>query len=83
MASFYRTQAGAEIDLILEPQSLQPPIAVEFKYSLAPKLTKGFWCAHDDLKPRASFVVYPGQQSYPIAKGVMAIPLKEIARIWA
>jgi uncharacterized protein len=82
MASFYRTQAGAEIDLILEPQAFQPPIAVEFKYSLAPKLTKGFWSAHSDLKPRASFVVYPGQESYPIANGVQAIPLTEINRLW-
>ena len=83
MASFYRTQAGAEIDLILEPQSFEPPIAVEFKCSPAPRLTRGFWAAHNDLKPRASFVVYPGQESYPLADGVMAIPLTEINRILA
>ena len=83
LASFYRTQAGAEIDLILESQSFQPPIVVEFKYSLTPKLTRGFWTAHGDLKPRASFVVYPGEESYPMADGVLAIPLTEINRIWA
>ena len=83
LASFYRTQAGAEIDLILESQSRQAPIAVEFKYSLTPKLTRGFWVAHGDLKPRASFVVYPGRESYPLGDGVLAIPLTEISRIWA
>lgn len=81
-ASFYRTQSGAEIDLILEPQPFQPPIAVEFKHSLTPKLTKGFWSAHGDIKPRKSFIIYPGKKQFSQANNVEVIPLTQINRIW-
>ena len=81
-ASFYRTQAGAGIDLVLTPQPGRPPIVVEFKYSQAPKLTKGFWNARADLHAQASFVVYPGQRAYPMRQNVEALPLTQIDRIW-
>ena len=55
-AYFYRTAAGAEIDLVLlfRDQSLW---AIEVKRSLAPKPEKGFYIACDDLKPARAFVV--------------------------
>jgi predicted AAA+ superfamily ATPase len=81
-AFFYRSQAGAEIDLILQPRFAQPPISVEFKYSQSPKLTKGFWEAKEDLKPAASYVIYPGAHQYPLAPSVEALPLNQIHRIW-
>jgi hypothetical protein len=81
-AFFYRTQAKAEIDLVLQKGYGNPPILVEFKHSQAPKLTKGFWISKDDLKPRVCYVVYPGQQAYPLAKDVEAVPISQLERIW-
>ena len=76
---FYRTGAGAEIDLVLHGGGTT--IAVEVKYSAAPKVTKGFWLAYNDLNCRKGFVVYPGQDRYPIAETVEVLPVGELFRI--
>jgi predicted AAA+ superfamily ATPase len=81
-AFFYRTQAGAEVDLILQQQPGQAPIFVEFKHSQTPKLTTGFWSAQKDLQPKACYVVYPGKTAYPLTKSVEVLPLTQINKIW-
>ena len=78
--SFYRTAAGAEIDLLLEMASGEL-WAVEVKRSLAPKLEKGFHHARADLLPTHCFVVYPGQDRYPLGEGVDAISLAALAEL--
>lgn len=70
-ASFYRTAAGAEMDLVLELGGRAGRWAIEIKRGLAPTLTKGFHSAREDLAPR--FVVYSGTERYPLAEGVEAI----------
>ena len=77
---FYRTSAGAEIDLIVfdSPKRL---IALEFKYSSSPKISRGFWNAFEDLKCKKGFVVYPGKEVYPLGKKVDALPISEIETI--
>jgi len=80
MASFYRTSAGAEIDLVLELPG-HGLWAIEIKRSLSASPGKGFHNARQDLKPRRSFVVYSGDERYPIAKGIEAIGLREIASL--
>lgn len=73
--SFYRTSAGAEIDLILELPRNQGLWAIEIKLGLAPKPSKGFYNAIQDLKPTKSFIVYSGRDQYPIANNVDVISL--------
>jgi len=78
-ASFYRTSAGAEIDLLLElPENRL--WAVELKRGLAPRLEKGFHHAREDVLPERSFVVYSGQDRYKLAQDVEAISLEELMR---
>ena len=72
-ACFYRTAAGAEIDLVIERHDGQR-LAFEIKLGSAPAPTRGFWSALSDLKPRAAFVVYPGKERYPLGHGVEALP---------
>ena len=79
--SFYRTRSGAEIDFVIQPVQMMAPIAVEIKYSTAPKLTKGFWNAYNDIRPKQTFVVYPGKDSFPIAKNIWALPISQINKI--
>lgn len=81
-AFFYRSQAGAEVDLVLQRRFGEPPIFVEFKYSQSPKLTRGFWEASADLQPKACYVIFPGTQSYPLGESVEVLPLSEIDKIW-
>lgn len=75
---FYRTSGGAEIDLLLEwpDGSLW---AIEVKRSLTPKVERGFHAACADLKPQRKFVVYPGNEIYPMAEDIEAIPLQALA----
>lgn len=76
-AHFYRTSGGAEVDLLL---SLPGGAlwALEVKRSLAPKLERGFHAACEDLQPQRKLVVYPGQDSFPMAHGVQAMPLATV-----
>jgi hypothetical protein len=74
-ACFYRTSAGAEVDLILELPGGRR-WAIEIKRSLAPRLEKGFQSACEDIEPEQSFLVYAGEESYPVASSVTATSLK-------
>ena len=56
-------------------------IAVEVKCSAAPKVSKGFWHAYSDLGCAKGFVVYPGQDRYPITETVEVLPVSELSRI--
>lgn len=72
--SFYRTSAGAEIDLLLTLPGGRT-WAVEVKRSLSPKPEKGFHIACADLGPERKFVVYPGAETFPAGHGVDVIGL--------
>ena len=77
---FYRTAAGAEIDLVIEKNRKQL-IAIEIKRSLAPTLSKGFYLGCEDIGATLRFVVYPGNERFPVAKNVDAIPLTDMISI--
>lgn len=71
---FYRTSAGAEVDLLLVPRS-GSPIAVEIKHSLSPKVSNGLRSVMDDLKCERGFIVYPGNEAYPITPIITVLPV--------
>jgi uncharacterized protein len=75
---FYRTSAGAEIDLVLElaPGRLA---AFEIKRSAPSGLPAGFRNACDDIDAVHRFVVFPGPDGYPMSGGVRALAAPEIA----
>jgi len=73
---FYRTTHGAEIDLVLQKRDKR--IAIECKASTAPKLSKGFYSAMDDLNIDNGFVVAPiDGPAYPVNQKTMVISLGE------
>ena len=76
---FYRTQDGAEIDLLLESRG-KPDIAIEVKRLSAPTLDRGFGTACDDLKISQRYVVYPGEEAFPLRHGAQAISLVAAAK---
>ena len=77
-ASFYRTSAGAEIDLLLRVPGGEL-WAIEIKRGLTPKLGKGFHHAREDINPARSFIVYSGNDRYAKAENVEAIGLRELS----
>lgn len=74
--NYFRTAAGAEIDLLLTLGDRR--YAFECKYSLSPKPTKGFWHAMADLDVRQAWVVAPVERAYPLAENVQVIPLADL-----
>lgn len=82
-ASFYRTSAGAEIDLVLELRGKRGLWAIEIKRGLTTSLGKGFHNAREDLDPKRSFVVYSGNERYRITRDVEVISLKKMAELLA
>lgn len=76
---FYRTAAGAEIDVVIE-QNTQQKIAIEIKRSSAPTLSKGFYAGCADIGATRRFLVYPGHERYPIANNVTVMPLADMMR---
>ena len=75
--SFYRTSAGAEIDLVIEVNASQT-YAIEIRRSLSPAVSKGFYLGCEDVGATERFVVYPGNELYPMPNGVTAISLVDM-----
>ncbi|MDE0039480.1 MAG: ATP-binding protein [Gammaproteobacteria bacterium] len=78
-ASFYRTQAGAEIDLVIEYPNREL-WAIEIKRSLSAKPGRGFHVACEDIRPARRFVVHAGDDRYPVSATIEGIGLSELAR---
>ena len=77
-AFFYRTSAGAEIDLVIEHGDGEL-WAIEIKRSLSAKVTRGFHLACQDIQPARTFVVHSGEDRFPVSSTVEGIGLPELA----
>lgn len=79
---FYRTAAGAEIDLVLEIPK-HGLWAIDIKYGLSARPGKGFFLACEDLQPARRFAVNSGQERYLVNAGLEAIGVRGLAEILA
>jgi len=70
---FFRSQRGAEIDLLLVRGGV-PEVAIEVKRSSNPKPEKGFLIAADDLRVKHRYLAYPGDRAYQLPDGIWAAP---------
>lgn len=77
-ACFYRSAAGAEIDLVLDLPG-QGLWVFEVKRSLSPKVERGFHHACEDLQPVRKIVIYPGKEAFPLDHGIEVMPLRQAA----
>jgi len=75
-AHFYRTSAGAEIDLLLTIPG-HGLWALEIKRSLSPKVERGFHNACADLDPVRRIVIYPGEETYKLAENIEVCSIAE------
>ena len=81
-ASFYRSGAGAEIDLLLTwPDGTH--WAIEVKRSTTPKVERGFHSACLDVLPTKKWLIYPGLETYPIGHDITCLPLDAAMRALA
>ena len=75
---FYRTSAGAEINLLIEHNG-GTRWAIEIKRSLSARVSRGFHLACADLKPARAFVVHAGDDRYPMSDSLEAVSVRGLA----
>jgi len=77
-AFFYRTQAGAELDLVIARGRRR--YGFEFKYADSPRPTKSMHIVLGDLQLDRLFVVYPGARAHALHQRIVTVPLQDLAR---
>ena len=76
---FYRTQRGAELDLLLLRRGRR--WGFEFKCTDAPKTTRSMHIVKEDLQLEHLWVLYPGEKKYPLTESITAFPLRDIGKL--
>jgi hypothetical protein len=75
---FWRTHAGAELDLLVVRGARR--IGVEVKRTTAPALTPSMRSALTDLKLSQLYVVHAGDVTFPLAKKVRAVAFADLLK---
>jgi predicted AAA+ superfamily ATPase len=76
--TFYRTSAGAEIDLVVE-FSAKERWAIEVKRSLGnPAPSKGFYIGSEDIRATKQIVLYPGEERFRLDSNTEVMPLASL-----
>lgn len=73
---FWRTAAGAEVDLIVETGTGLVPIEIKASATARPEMARGIHAFRRDFGDRAvkGFVIYAGQSTLPLGDGALALP---------
>lgn len=79
-ATYYRTSAQAEIDLVLEGPHRRV-LALEVKRTLTPKVSKGFYLGCEDIGVTERYYVIPEGERYPLGHDTEAIALRDLVRL--
>jgi predicted AAA+ superfamily ATPase len=75
-STFYRSAAGAEIDLVIEFNSKER-WAIEIKRSISnPAPNKGFYIGCEDIRATRQIVLYPGDERYRLDAKTEVMPLR-------
>jgi predicted AAA+ superfamily ATPase len=74
---FYRTAAGAEIDLVVRMPSSEI-WAIEIKHGVAPKLGKHYSQTCDDVGATQKYILYGGSDEFPVGADMHIISLPKL-----
>ena len=75
-AYFWATHAGAELDLLVSVGGSR--FGFEFKYSDAPGTTRSMRTALRDLRLKHLWVIYPGDETYPLDEQITVLPIRDV-----
>lgn len=76
---FWATHSGAELDLVF--QSGGKRYGLEVKFNEAPSLTASMRAAASELSFDHLWIIYPGNDAYPVAPNISTLPLKQLEMI--
>lgn len=77
---FWRTSAGAEVDIIIESERMLIPIEVKLSSTPRPAMASGLKTFHEDFGTRATsgYLLHTGDIRLPLGSGVTALPFTEL-----
>ena len=78
--NYYRTQQGAELDLIIS-RNLKPIVGIEIKFNSHPKISVGNEISMNDLGLKHLYVVVPETDRYSLKPEIEVVSLAEILEI--
>jgi len=77
--TFYRTQAGAEVDLLVQSGRRIWPIEIKLGIDVRHYDTMGLRHCMEDLELERGFIVTRGESVRPLGRGIYTLPWEEIA----
>jgi len=75
-AYFYRTHAGAELDLLILRGGRR--YGFELKFEDAPRPTRSMQMVLEDLNLERLWIVYPGDRTFPLKERIELLPISRI-----
>jgi len=77
---FWRTAAGAEVDILVEVNGHLVPIEVKLSATPRPAMAKGITILQADLgkKMAPGYIVHPGDVRLPLGQGAIALPFSQL-----
>jgi len=79
-AYFWATHGVAELDLLFFANGKR--YGIEVKFSEAPEVTRSMYLALEELDLAHIWVVYPGEDSYPVHERISVWPLAKLAKLY-
>lgn len=76
---FWATQSGAELDLLIIKHGKR--LGFEIKYTGSPKITPSMRIAIQDLSLDHLYLIFPGNQSFPLDHDITAYGLEMITKL--
>lgn len=77
---YFRTSSGNEIDLVIERSSLET-WTVEVKRAMAPKFSRGHRLACESIGSTKNFIIYPGNDRFPLDENLEVIGLSDFLKL--
>jgi predicted AAA+ superfamily ATPase len=71
---YWRTAAGAEVDLIIETSRGLMPVEIKLHSAPTRSMVRGLLSCMADLNIDKGYVIYPGREIYSLGKGITALP---------
>ncbi len=74
---FWRTAAGAEVDLVVDTQSGLTPLEIKLSETPRPEMARELIGFQHDFKAKArpGYVIHPGKMLLPLGEGITSLPL--------
>jgi len=77
---FWRTVAGAEVDVVIETQNAMIPLEIKLSETPRPEMAKELIGFQRDFKGKtwSGYVLHPGKMTLPLGQGVTTLPLMNL-----